>query len=122
MGNLLNEGPTTLRTHSDFQRVFKQGKRFFRNGLGFYFRKAEEQNFRYGMSVPKRHGIAVERNLLRRRIREIIRLSNKLPESTDIIICVAKPCRELSFDVLQKTLDWAFDKTRRTYLAASDEK
>ena len=103
-------GRSTLRTHFEIKRVFKEGTRFFRNGLGFYVRKPAEGKFRFAMAVPKRFGKAVARNLLRRRLRELIRLSPRLPESTDVIICVYKPCQELSFEILSKTLTWAFNK------------
>ena len=63
----------TLRSYSEFRRVFDTKARFFRNGLGFCYRRANNILFRFGISIPKRFGKAVERNKLRRRIKEIIR-------------------------------------------------
>lgn len=107
-----------MRAHSDFQRVFKEGTRLFRNGLGFCVRKAEGLSFRFGLSVPKRFGKAVERNKIRRRIREIVRCSVVLPECAEIVFCVNKPCRQLSFTLLKDACDWAFEKTGRLRLAS----
>jgi len=113
VGNPQDSGRATLRAQSEFQRVFKEGTRFFRDGLGFCVRKAVGVAFRFGLSIPRRFGNAVLRNKLRRRIREIIRHSNSLPESAEIVICVNRPCAQFSFAALQAAFKWAFDKVAR---------
>ncbi len=113
MGKTQNRGKSTLRARSEFRRVFREGKRFFRNGLGFYFRKTDDESFRFGMSVPKRFGKAVERNRLRRRLREIIRVHPIFPGSFEFVVCVNRPCKEFSFAVLKSTLELAFRKMAR---------
>jgi len=108
-------GPETLKTIADFQRVFATDFRFFRDGLGFYVRSSlAGGGFRFGIAAPKRFGHAVERNKVRRRLREVIRLSSELPKGIDVVICIGKPCRELGFGVVQKTLHWAWGRIRRT--------
>lgn len=69
--------------------------------------------FRFGLSVPKRFGKAVERNRIRRQLREIIRLSCDLPDSSEVVFLVNRPCRQLSFDLLKDSCSWAFQKIRR---------
>lgn len=104
---------TTLRTHSDFQRVFKEGTRIFRNGLGFCIRKVALPGFRFGLSVPKRFGKAVERNRVRRQLKEIIRLAGNLPEAAEVVFLVNRPCCQLSFQQLKDICNWAFKKIQR---------
>ncbi|PKL49741.1 MAG: ribonuclease P protein component [Candidatus Riflebacteria bacterium HGW-Riflebacteria-2] len=116
MGNPQDSGRATLRAHSDFQRVFKEGTRFFRDGLGFCVRKAAGATFRFGLSVPKRFGNAVLRNQLRRRIREIIRHSASLPESAELVICVNRSCTKFTFASLRSACEWAFAKAARIRL------
>ncbi len=116
MGNTQDSGRATLRAHSEFQRVFKEGTRFFRDGLGFCVRKVAGADFRFGLSVPKRFGNAVLRNRLRRRIKEVIRHSNSLPESAELVICVNRPCAQFSFASLQLTCEWAFSRVGRMRL------
>jgi ribonuclease P protein component len=107
------KGRFTLRTHAEFQRVYSSGIRFYRGGLAFCVRKSKGLVFRFGISVPKKWGKAVERNLLRRRLREIIRRSDSLPDNAEIVFCIKKPCQKLSFLSLKDACDWAFSKIRQ---------
>jgi ribonuclease P protein component len=100
--------------------VFTEGFRFFRNGLGFYARSNGGEAFRFGIVAPKRFGHAVDRNRFRRRVREVIRLSPEVPPGFDVVICVGKPCGDLGFDVIRKTLLWAWSRIRRASPAAPD--
>ncbi|HAE37916.1 MAG TPA: ribonuclease P protein component [Candidatus Riflebacteria bacterium] len=113
VGNPQDSGRATLRAHSEFQRVFKEGTRFFRDGLGFCVRKASGISFRFGLSVPRRFGNAVLRNRLRRRIKEVIRHSSVLPESAELVICVNRHCAQFTFASLQAVCEWAFARVTR---------
>lgn len=101
-------GFSTLRARSEFQRVYDEGVRFSRNGLGFCVRKAEADDFRFGIAVSKRYGNAVRRNRLRRQIKEIIRLTAVLPTSVEVVLSVYRPCKFLDFVVLRDALHWGF--------------
>ena len=119
MGKPASVCRSTIRAHSDFQRIYSSKLRLFRNGLAFYYRKSENVNFRFAVSIPKRFGKAVERNTIRRRIRAIIRLEDELPENTEIIICVNSPCSSLSYDKLLNTCKWVFDKVSNMKISAN---
>lgn len=93
----------------------------FRNGLGFCVRKADGLSFRFGMSVPKRFGKAVDRNKIRRRLREIVRCSGALPDSAEIVFCINRPCRLLTFSVLKDACEWAFVKIERLKVARAHD-
>ena len=115
----------TLRSYSEFRRVFDTKARFFRNGLGFCYRRANNILFRFGISIPKRFGKAVERNKLRRRIKEIIRHSSSVPCNSEIVFCVRKPCSEFSYECLKNICEWGFNKISHTKISvevvSSDE-
>lgn len=100
----------TLRAYSEFRRVFATKARFFRNGLVFCYRKERDLPFRFGVSIPKRFGKAVERNKFRRRIKEIIRHSKCIPIYSEVVFCLRKPCSDFSFDSLKQTCEWGFNK------------
>ena len=73
-----------LLKHSDFDRVYKEGRRHFSSHMTvFYLRRAEggstetappEKLARVGFTVGRVLGGAVERNRIKRRLREAVRL------------------------------------------------
>jgi ribonuclease P protein component len=77
-----------LLRHSDFERVYKQGRRHFAAHMTvFYLRRADDEltAARIGFTVSKALGGAVQRNRIRRRLREAIRLGDF---STDVAVDV----------------------------------
>ena len=103
-------GVVTLWAYSEFQRVFDAKTRLFRNGLSLCYRRSENLGFRFGISIPKRFGKAVERNKIRRRLKEIIRHSQSLPPYFEVVFCIKKPCSDFSFESLKNTCEWGFNK------------
>ena len=81
-----------LLKHADFERVYKQGRRHFAaNMTVFYLARGETADggagSRVGFTVSKALGGAVQRNRMRRRLREAVRLHGA-PEgmNADIVI------------------------------------
>lgn len=68
-----------LLKHSDFQRVYKSGRRQFTGNVTvFYLRREGPETGsgpRVGFTVGKVLGESVERNRIKRRMREAVRLS-----------------------------------------------
>lgn len=108
----------SLRTRADFDRVFAGGRRFFRHGIGFYYRLTSDEVFRYGVSVPRRFGIAVERNKFRRRVRETLRLSGERTAGIEMVICLARKCSDIGYAEVCSTIGWALRRIRRDEAAA----
>jgi len=79
-----------LRRREDFLRVRKDGrKRVGRAMVAWGYRRPEEPPRlpRLGVAVGRRFGPAVQRNLFKRRIREVFRLNKHgLPRGWDILI------------------------------------
>ena len=70
-------------------------------------------HFRFAVSVSKKYGNAVERNKIKRRIREITRQAN-ITAKTDFLI-VAKPtARKLDFKEIKDNLTPLFVKAKIT--------
>src|SRR5271166_2605011 len=65
-----------LLKHADFQRVYQNGRRQFTGNMTvFFLRRADEAGRRVGFTVGKVLGGAVERNRIKRRMREAVRLA-----------------------------------------------
>jgi ribonuclease P protein component len=68
-----------LRKHADYQRVYGDSRKQFSKGMAFFFslrpsvRRSETPGPRVGLTVGKVLGKAVERNRIKRRLRELVR-------------------------------------------------
>lgn len=88
---------------SDFNRVFKQGRRVSvpEFTLACRVRPARDgKSFvpRLGLSVSRKVGGAVQRNLIKRRLREIFRLNQaELVSGSEIVVIPRKEASVLSF-------------------------
>jgi ribonuclease P protein component len=71
----------------DYQRVYNDGSRKAGRRLQFFYGPNGLARTRFGISVNKRFGDAVDRNALKRKLREAIRASNDAwPPGWDIIL------------------------------------
>jgi ribonuclease P protein component len=102
-----------LLKHSDFQRVYKSGKRHF-SGLMtvFYFPRPDVEALgpRVGITVSRALGGAVERNRIKRRMREAIRFHlSGLTGSMDIVMNPKKAVADTDFTALEQEVVRAFE-------------
>ncbi len=66
---------------------------------------------RYAYAVSKRVGIAVVRNKVRRRLRELLR-SLPIPEGYDVVISVRPEAATATFQALEKELTLLLTRSR----------
>jgi len=84
--------PKRLSRSADFDRVFRRGRSQANRHLVVYtFPRGELEEPRFGVSVSKKVGGAVERNRVKRLLREAVAArSASLPPGCDLVI-VARP-------------------------------
>lgn len=104
-----------LLRHADFERVYKQGKRHFATHLtAFYRRRDEGDTLRIGFTVSKLLGGAVQRNRMRRRLREAVRLHwPDFQARVDIVINPKKSLLGADFSELGREIVQVFAVVRR---------
>ena len=95
--------PFRIKKNKDFQKVLKKGECKRSNLLFVVFLKNELQNSRFGFVVSlKVSKKATERNLIKRRLREIVRLNlDKIKEGYDIVIIAKKQANKATYQDLK---------------------
>jgi ribonuclease P protein component len=99
-----------LLRHADFERVYKQGRRHFAPHLTvFYLARQDGKGSRVGFTVGKVLGGAVERNRMKRRLREAVRLHGPVPAAMDVVINPKKSLLTAPFADLRSEVNRAFE-------------
>jgi ribonuclease P protein component len=117
-----------LLKHSDFERVYKQGRRHFSPHMTvFYLAQAtdpaQEKSARIGFTVGRALGDAVERNRIKRRLREAVRSRRSaLPGAVDVVINPKKSVLTLEFVVVLEEVGRAFDAIAKALKKRTAEK
>jgi ribonuclease P protein component len=98
-----------LLRHADFERVYKQGKRHFAACMTvFYLPRDAGPHARIGFTVGRALGGAVDRNRMKRRLREAVRLHGMIELPVDIVINPKRSLLAADFTDLQKDIARAF--------------
>ncbi len=101
-----------LKKNADFQKTYRYGIYFANRYFVLYKHKNQSlHHFRLGISISKKIGNAVERNRIKRRIKEHIRLiKDQIIGNNDIIIVVRKASKDSTFVEIQKSLNYLLAK------------
>jgi ribonuclease P protein component len=107
-----------LLKHADFERVYKQGRRHFSSHMTvFYLRQAEgisDREARTGFTVGRVLGGAVQRNRIKRRMRNAVRQRRALLLGpVDIVINPKKSVLKVEFPILLDEVSRAFEVIAR---------
>lgn len=104
-----------LLRHADFERVYKQGRRHFAAHLTTFYvprlldPSGRSLGTRVGFTVSKALGGAVERNRMRRRLREAVRLLGIAPGlDADIVINPKRTLLTAEFSEIRNEVAKAF--------------
>ncbi|MGB8115578.1 MAG: ribonuclease P protein component [Candidatus Sulfotelmatobacter sp.] len=128
-----------LLRHADFERVYKDGRRHFSASITVFYlprmpcaekgkAAAEAQGLRVGFTVGRGLGGAVQRNRMKRRLREAVRMS--WPSSgvaADVVINPKKSLLKVDFAEVLEEIRRAFGmvekklaQTRSTMMEAKE--
>jgi ribonuclease P protein component len=103
-----------LLKHSDFDRVYKQGRRHFSTHITVFYLRQGEGSARVGFTVGRVLGGAVDRNRIKRRLREAVRVRRSLlPTSVDVVINPKKSVLRIEFQGLVDEVGKVFEVIAR---------
>ena len=98
-----------LRKHADYQLVYKAGRKQFARQIAYFHalrpadRRSDTPGPRIGLTVPKALGKAVDRNRIKRRMREAVRANLALITApVDVILHPRRSVIDLDFLQLQR--------------------
>jgi ribonuclease P protein component len=104
-----------LRTPGDFKRVYAAGRRLGHDFFSVTAQPNELERARLGMAVAVRAmGGAVERNRIRRLIRESFRLHQATVPALDIVIGVRPTARAAAAPELRASLERLWERLQRS--------
>lgn len=99
-----------LKKRSDFDRVFKKGKRVYAESLMFLYLK--QKQLKIGYSVSKKNGGAVVRNRIKRLLRAVMREYTGQLNGDYYVVIVPKPSAEYSYHRFKRDIEGLLKKER----------
>ena len=100
-----------LRHNSDFRRVRQHGKSYASPIMVLAFLRNELNHNRFGFVVSKRLGKAVQRNKIKRRMREAVRHRiSQIKPGFDVILIARKQINRATMRDISQTLDYLLEK------------
>ncbi|WP_027334392.1 ribonuclease P protein component [Mycoplasma elephantis] len=100
-----------IRKNWEFQQIIEQKNQVLNKELILYFKKANE--FKIGISIPKKFANAVKRNYLRRQVRSIIANLNVFEFTYHFVIIIRKQFLELDFKSKLESIKKLFGKVKK---------
>ena len=112
-----------LRKHADYQLTYNAGRKQFSKQMAYFHalrpvdRRSDTPGPRIGLTVPKALGGAVDRNRIKRRMREAVRAALPLLQSpVDVILHPRRSVIDLDFTLIKREVAQIF----RSVQAACD--
>ena len=106
-----------LLRHADFDRVYREGKRHFSTNMTVFFLPRVDPppaGLRIGLTVSRALGGAVDRNRIRRRMREAVRMTRPVSgPPIDVVINPKRLVLKAEFAVVVKEVGRAFETVLR---------
>ena len=100
-----------LTDSPEFERVYRQGTAYRGKLFSVHAFPNEHGNPRLGLSVSRKVGTAVTRNTVRRRLREVFRVSSsEIPGDLDLVVSARPAAAEAAFEELRAEFGRALGK------------
>ena len=99
-----------LKKQTDFQKLFQKGKRGFSPSLTVVYMPSKKMTM--GISIGKKHGKSVQRNRIKRLIREAFRSCLPAVQGTYCFVFVPKVAEKYEFATFQRHIHCIIKKEK----------
>ena len=107
---------TSLTASLEFERVYREGSVCRGQLFSIHALPNSVGRPRLGLSVSKKVGVAVKRNVVRRRLREIFRsAAPELPGGVDVVVSARAAAADAGFEELKQEFLAAMRKLNAQY-------
>ena len=102
-----------LKLNNQFTYIYKNGERYHSKNFVLFVTKSKRECYKIGYSVSKKEGKANKRNLLKRRMREIVRINKLAQDYHNYILKTKSGACDIDFEEIQNQITYLFDKSKR---------
>ena len=102
-----------LKKTSQFNYIYRKGERSSTKHFVLFMVKSKYPCYKIGYGISKKIGKAWKRNLLRRRLKEIVRINELCQNGKNYILMAREGAGELDFDVLKNEILKLFEKSKK---------
>ncbi len=101
----------SIKKSQEIEKIIKMknsvGNKYF---VIYKMDNVETSHFRFALSIGKKYGIAVLRNKMKRRVREIIRNNINLLKKMDYVFVIKPASNELDFQEIENNIIYLLKK------------
>lgn len=101
-----------LRKSWQFGRIYKAGDKYYSNLFILYVLPNNTQETRLGLTVTKKVGISVQRNRIKRVVREVFRSLKGIAPGNDLVVIAKKTAVNLKYSQAQDSLTYLLYRAR----------
>jgi ribonuclease P protein component len=106
---VLTQSDLRLRKHADYQRVYQRSRKHFSRSMTYERTSTPPKGPRIGLTAGRVLGKAVERNRIKRRMREAVRLNMALlTRDVDVVLHPRRTVLTIEFAGLQSEVSRVF--------------
>ena len=95
-----------------FRKIYQEGDRYFSNLFILYVLPNNTRENRIGLTVTKKVGISVQRNRIKRVIREVFRLLEGITPGNDLVVVARRSAVNLKYSQALKALVYLLYRAR----------
>lgn len=100
-----------IKKNQEIEKIIKTKHSVGNKYFAIYTMKNEETgHYRFALSIGKKYGIAVLRNKMKRRVREIIKNHNELIRNLDYVFVIKPASKELDFEQIEENIIYLLKK------------